>query len=69
MTNAESMTKAGWGVARFQHAAIGISALDLFSANGAYQPSLGQRPAGKLNLPRGRSAESAFHPALVPRSG
>ena len=43
MTNAELMTKSE-SVAHASSAPGSASLLDLFSANGAYQPSLGQRP-------------------------
>ena len=53
MTNAELMTKSEWvahacSLLREGFAVVNLprsaSPLDLFSANGAYQPSLGQRP-------------------------
>ena len=43
MTNAELMTKSEW-VAHACSMPRSASLLDLFNANGAYQPSLGQRP-------------------------
>jgi hypothetical protein len=43
MTNAELMTNSEW-VAHASSEPRSASLLDLFSANGAYQPSLGQRP-------------------------
>ena len=71
MTNAELMTKSEW-VARActslreGFAVVNLprsaSLLDPLNANGACQPSLGQRPR-KVEPSRGRSAESAFHPA------
>ena len=53
MTNAELMTKSEWvahacSMPREGFAVVNLprsaSLLDLFNANGAYQPSLGQRP-------------------------
>ena len=53
MTNAELMTKSEWvahacSMPREGLAVVNLprsaSLLDLFNANGAYQPSLGQRP-------------------------
>ena len=43
MTNAESITNSEW-VAHASSVPRVAALLDLFSANGAYQPSLGQRP-------------------------